>query len=248
MSSLSQTVSSRRDFVKLSLLTAASSVWGVTAPAHAKDVSDSIADIINVGHSPLTLPPLPYASDSLAPAISATTVNVHYNRHHKGYFDNISKMVAGTALADVSLEELIGLSLLDANRASLFNNAAQAWNHNFYWRSLTPIAGRPAGKLKAMIERDFGSTDNLCKELAAQASGQFGSGWAWLVVDKGHLKTSKTSNADLPFIHGQRPLLTIDVWEHAYYLDYQNRRAEYVSAVLLKLLNWDFAMENLEHA
>jgi Fe-Mn family superoxide dismutase len=198
---------------------------------------------------PITLPPLPYPEDALAPVISAYTIGFHYGKHHKGYVDNLNKLIAGTELADAPLEKIITATAGVADKQSLFNNAAQIWNHNFYWKSMKPGGGgKPTGELAKQIDAAFGNYDNFKKELATAATTQFGSGWAWLVAEKGALKVVKTSNADLPLIHGQTPLLTIDVWEHAYYLDYQNRRADYVNAVIDKLLNWDFATENLAKA
>jgi Fe-Mn family superoxide dismutase len=191
---------------------------------------------------------LPYPDDALAPAISPRTVGVHYGKHHRGYIDNTNALVAGTRFADLSLGELVQQTAGDPALTKLFNNAAQAWNHAFYWRSLTPRGGAPAGALAARIDADFGSFAALLAELSAAATGQFGSGWAWLVLDAGSLRVLSTANADTPLAHGKVPLLTIDVWEHAYYLDYENRRADYVAAVLEKLLSWDFAAQNLAQA
>ncbi|WP_429289900.1 superoxide dismutase [Paraburkholderia sp. CI3] len=198
--------------------------------------------------SPLALPALPYPESALEPIISAKTIGFHYGKHHKAYFDNIAKLVVNTPFADMSLEELVLASAGRADREALFNNAAQAWNHNFYWSSMTPAPQAPQGQFKAMIERDFGSFDNLKKALVTTSASQFGSGWGWLVVDRATLKVVKTSNADVPFVHGMQPLLTVDVWEHAYYLQYQNRRPDYVAAVLDKLINWEFAASNLARA
>lgn len=192
------------------------------------------------------LPPLPYAEDALAPVISANTLVFHYGKHHKGYVDNLHKLTAGTELAGLSLESIIGRTAGKADKAAVFNNAAQAWNHTFYWRSLRPNGGgEPPAALKQRIEASFGSLDACKKELAAAAAAQFGSGWVWLVLDGEALKVVKTGNAGTPLTRGARPLLTIDVWEHAYYLDYQNRRADYVNAVLGDLINWGFAADNL---
>jgi Fe-Mn family superoxide dismutase len=236
----------RRSFLQTSVLAAATAALSVAGgPAAAAERTSLLVD---VGASPLMLPPLPYAQDALAPVISANTVGFHYGKHHKGYYDTIAKLTAGTPMAELTLEQLVVQSAGDTSRATLFNNAAQAWNHNFYWNSLSPRQQTPSGKLAELIQRDFGSLDALRRALATACVGQFGSGWGWLVLEQGHLKVVKTSNADLPFIHGQRPLLTIDVWEHAYYLDVQNRRADYVDAVLAKILNWDFAAQNLSYA
>ena len=193
-----------------------------------------------------TLPPLPYADNALDPVISTNTIGFHYGKHHKAYVDNLNKLVAGTEFADLPLEKIIAATADQAERAAIFNNAAQTWNHTFYWRSLRPKGGgEPPAALKQKIETSFGSVDACKKELETAATTQFGSGWAWLVLDGDKLKVVKTSNADVPLTKGMKPLLTIDVWEHAYYLDYQNRRADYVNAVLDKLINWGFAADNL---
>lgn len=193
------------------------------------------------------LPPLPYAQNALEPVISANTTSFHYGKHHKGYVDNLNKLVVGTEFAGMSLEKIIAATAGKADKAAIFNNASQAWNHAFYWNSLTPNGGgEPPAALKTRIEASFGSVDACKKELATAATAQFGSGWAWLVLDGDKLKVVKTANADSPLTKGMKPLLTIDVWEHAYYLDYQNLRADYVNAVLDKLINWGFAADNLE--
>jgi len=195
--------------------------------------------------SPLVLPPLPYAENALEPVITAKTISFHYGKHHKGYVDNLNKLIAGTEFADLSLEEIIASTAGRPERAAIFNNAAQTWNHTFYWKSMRPQGGEePPAALKQRIEASFGSVDACKKELASAAVSQFGSGWAWLVLEAGILKVVKTANADVPLRTGMKPLLAIDVWEHAYYLDYQNRRADYVSAVLDKLINWEFALQN----
>jgi len=192
------------------------------------------------------LPPLPYADNALDPVISANTVGFHYGKHHKGYFDNLNKLVAGTEFADLSLEQIIAKTAGKTEKTAIFNNAAQTWNHTFYWRSLKPRGGgEPPSVLKQKIEASFGAVDACKKELSTAAMAQFGSGWVWLALDGDKLKVLKTGNADMPLTTGVKPLLTIDVWEHAYYLDYQNRRADYVAAVLDKLICWDFAAENL---
>jgi len=196
--------------------------------------------------SPIVLPPLPYADNALDPVISANTISFHYGKHHKGYVDNLNKLIAETEFADMTLEKIIAGTAGNAEKAAIFNNAAQVWNHTFYWRSLKPKGGgEPPAELKKKIEASFGTVDACRKEWSAAAMAQFGSGWAWLVLDGDNLKVVKTSNADLPLTRGIKPLLTIDVWEHAYYLDYQNRRADYVNAVIDKLINWSFAAENL---
>ena len=193
------------------------------------------------------LPPLPYAENALEPVISANTINFHYAKHHKGYVDNLNKLIAGTEFAGLPLEKIITETAGKPDKAAIFNNAAQAWNHAFYWRSLSSKGGgEPSADLKQKIEASFGTVDACRKELATAATTQFGSGWAWLALDGGKLTVIKTGNADSPLAKGMKPLFTIDVWEHAYYLDYQNRRADYVSAVLEKLINWSFAADNLK--
>ncbi|HEX7328420.1 MAG TPA: superoxide dismutase [Casimicrobiaceae bacterium] len=196
-----------------------------------------------------TLPPLPFAEGALAPVISANTLSFHYGKHHKAYVDNLNNLIKGTELESATLEKIIGDAAGKAERAGVFNNAAQIWNHTFYWSSLTPGGGgKPSGRLASMIDSDLGGYDQFRKDFAAAAVSQFGSGWGWLVAEGGKLKIARTGNAEVPFTRGQTPLLTIDVWEHAYYLDYQNRRADYVNAVIDKLLNWGFAADKLPRA
>jgi Fe-Mn family superoxide dismutase len=195
--------------------------------------------------APHVLPPLPYADNALSPVISPNTIGFHYGKHHKGYVDNLNKLVAGTEFAELPLVKIIAATAGKADKTAIFNNAAQTWNHTFYWRSLRPTSAEPPAALKQKIEASFGSLDACKKELATAGLTQFGSGWAWLVLDGDKLKVVKTGNAEVPMTAGVKPLLTIDVWEHAYYLDYQNRRADYLNAVLEKLINWDFAAENL---
>jgi Fe-Mn family superoxide dismutase len=198
------------------------------------------------GAFPHVLPSLPYADNALSPVISGHTIGFHYSRHHKGYVDNLNKLIAGTEFADLTLTAIVTATAGKADKSAIFNNAAQDWNHTFYWRSLKPNGGgEPPAVLMPKIEASFGNLDACKKELAAAATTQFGSGWAWLVLDGDQLKVVKTGNAEVPLTTGMKPLLTIDVWEHAYYLDYQNRRADYVNAVLDKLINWGFAAENL---
>ena len=192
------------------------------------------------------LPPLPFADNALDPVISANTLSFHYGKHHKAYVDNLNKLVAGTEFADLSLEQVITATAGRADKAGIFNNAAQTWNHTFYWNSLVPKGGgEPPAALKQKIEASFGTVEACKQELATAATTQFGSGWAWLALDGDKLKVVKTANANVPLTEGMKPLLVIDVWEHAYYLDYQNRRADYVNAVLDKLINWGFAANNL---
>jgi len=195
-----------------------------------------------------SLPALPYAEDALAPVISAQTIGFHYGKHHRTYVDNLNKLIANTEFEGQSLEKIVLATAGKADRAGIFNNAAQVWNHTFYWNSMTPKGGgAPKGKLAEKIEA-LGGLDKVKTDLANAAVARFGSGWAWLVADGDALKIVTTSNAEVPLTQGQTPLLTIDVWEHAYYLDYQNRRADHVKAVIDKLFNWDFAAENLARA
>jgi Fe-Mn family superoxide dismutase len=200
----------------------------------------------SVSSAPILLPPLPYEQSALQPVISANTLSFHYGKHHKTYVDNLNKLVTGTEFSDMPLEQIVKASADEAKHTAIFNNAAQAWNHTFYWRSLKPKGGgEPPAVLKSLMDSSFGSVDACKKELSAAAVGQFGSGWAWLVLDGGKLKVEKTGNAHTPLTQAAKPLLTIDVWEHAYYLDYQNRRADHVNALLDSLINWEFAAENL---
>jgi len=188
-----------------------------------------------------TLPPLPYAKDALAPHISAETLDFHYGKHHQAYVTNLNKLVEGKPEEKKSLEEIILSS-----DGGTFNNAAQIWNHTFYWSSMKPHGGgQPTGDLLAAITRDFGSFDKFKEDFTTAATTQFGSGWAWLVLKSGKLSVTKTGNADLPLKHGQKALLTIDVWEHAYYIDYRNARPKYIETFLTSLANWDFALANL---
>jgi len=193
-----------------------------------------------------TLPPLPYADTALEPVITANTLSFHYGKHHKTYVDNLNNLVKGTDFESATLEKIINDTAGKPDKAPLFNNAAQIWNHTFYWNSMrSGGGGKPTGRIAQMIDASFGSQDNFRKEFSATTVSQFGSGWGWLVQDGGALKVVKTGNAEVPFTKGQKPLLTIDVWEHAYYLDHQNKRAAYVDAVIDKLLNWEFAAQNL---
>jgi len=193
------------------------------------------------------LPELPYEQNALEPVISTKTIGFHYGKHHQTYVNNLNKLIAGTDLEKKSLEDVVISTYGSADQAGIFNNAAQVWNHTFYWHCLSPNGGgEPPAALKKKIEASFGSFDTFKKKLLNAAVTQFGSGWAWLVLDIDKLKVTRTANADLPLAQNQKPLLTIDVWEHAYYLDYQNRRPDYVQAVLDKLVNWEFVARNLE--
>ncbi|MEY4841010.1 MAG: hypothetical protein RLZZ374_1918 [Cyanobacteriota bacterium] len=196
-----------------------------------------------------TLPALPYGPDALEPHISRQTLEFHHGKHHAGYVTNLNNLVAGTELEAKSLEDTITAVAGDASKAGVFNNAAQVWNHSFYWQCIKPGGGgSPTGALADKIAADFGGFDKFVEAFKAAGATQFGSGWAWLVLDGGTLKVTKTANADLPLAHGQTALLTMDVWEHAYYLDYQNRRPDYMTTFLDKLVNWDFVAANLAAA
>ena len=196
-----------------------------------------------------TLPPLPYPENALAPVISANTLSFHYGKHHKAYLDNLNKLIAGTEYEAATLEKIITDTAGKADKTPIFNNAAQTWNHTFYWNGLKPNGGgKPTGRIAQMIESDLGGYEQFKKDFAQAGVTQFGSGWAWLVAEGGKLKLVKTGNADNPLTKGQVPLLTLDVWEQAYYLDYQNRRPDHLSAAIDQLLNWDFANENLARA
>lgn len=204
-------------------------------------MKSSAARSTQSGHAPqFELPPLPYAEDALAPVISAETLRLHHGKHHKKYVDTMNQLLQQQPAQGSTLEEVVR-----ASSGKLFNNAAQAWNHDFYWKSLSPKGGRPQGALLAQIERDFGGYEAFAKKFAEAASGQFGSGWAWLVRRDGKLEVMTTSNAETPMAKGVQCLLTVDVWEHAYYVDYRNERDKYLAAVIGQRLNWDFAAGNL---
>jgi superoxide dismutase, Fe-Mn family len=191
------------------------------------------------------LPPLPYAKDALQPHMSAETLDFHHGKHHKAYADKLKSLLEGKPEANRGLEEII----LAAPEGPVFNNAAQVWNHTFFWHSMKPQGGgAPSGELAQAINRDFGSFDAFKEQFVAAAVNRFGSGWAWLVGEGGKLKIVSTANADLPMKHGQKALLTCDVWEHAYYIDYRNARQKFVEVFLANLANWDFAAQNLRGA
>ncbi len=229
---------SRRTFVQGTMVGAAVLAHaGFLKPAWAKKDS---------GGPAWEVPPLPYPENGLEPHISAKTLSFHYGKHHLGYAAKLKELVQGTPFEAMRLEEIIQATAGKAEHQAVFNNAAQVWNHTFYWRSLRPGGGgEPDVALTQRIIKDFGSPQAFMEQFRAAAVGVFGSGWAWLVEEAGVLKIVKTSNADTPIAHGQKPLLTVDVWEHAYYLDYQNRRADYVQAVLNHLIDWSFAAKNL---
>ncbi|MGZ3418630.1 MAG: superoxide dismutase [Polyangiales bacterium] len=188
------------------------------------------------------LPPLPYAKNALVPHISEETLEFHYGKHHQAYMNNLKAALEGKPEGNKSLEEVIKDS-----SGGVFNNSAQVWNHSFFWNCMKPNGGgKPTGELASMIDRDFGGYDKFKEEFTKTCVTQFGSGWGWLVEDGGKLALMQTSNADLPMKHGKKALLTIDVWEHAYYIDYRNLRPKFVETVIDKLLNWDFALQNLK--
>ncbi len=195
----------------------------------------------------VSLPDLPYELDALEPHVSRRTLEFHHGKHHKAYVEKTNKLIKGTKLETASIEEIIKASAKEGGE--LFNNAAQVWNHTFYWSSLAPKGGgKPTGAIAKAIDSAFGDHGAFRKAFTEAATGQFGSGWAWLVLDRDTVKVTKTGNADTPMVHGQTALLTLDVWEHAYYLDYQNRRPDYVSTYLDHLVNWEFANANLAAA
>ncbi|HTX54390.1 MAG TPA: superoxide dismutase [Candidatus Baltobacteraceae bacterium] len=194
----------------------------------------------------IALPPLPYAENALEPHYSAKTISFHYGKHHKTYVDNINKLIAGTPLENKSIEEIVKASAGDSAKAGMFNNSAQVWNHTFFWNCMKPGGGGgPQGELARKIDTAFGGYEKFAEQFKATAVGRFGSGWGWLVMDGTNLKIVSTSNAETPMAANQTALLTVDVWEHAYYLDYQNRRPDFVQAFLDHLVNWDFVAANL---
>jgi Fe-Mn family superoxide dismutase len=197
---------------------------------------------------PFKLPPLPYAPEALAPVISSNTLGFHHGKHHNAYVTNLNGLLENNdALKSKPMIEIIKASAGDASKAGIFNNAAQIWNHTFFWNSLRAGGGgKPSGKMAQLIDESFGSYDEFKKQFSTTTVGQFGSGWGWLCLEGGKLTIRKTGNAETPLtVAGVKPLLTIDVWEHAYYLDYQNRRPDFVGAVIDKLLNWEFAESNM---
>ena len=197
----------------------------------------------------IELPKLPYGLDALAPHVSKTTLEFHHGKHHKAYVDKTNELIAGSDFAGKSLEDIVQAAAGKKDKVALFNNSAQAWNHNFLWHSMSPDGGgKPSGALAERLEKDLGGVAGFADAFKKAATGQFGSGWAWLSLADGKLEISATGNADTPLVHGKTPLLTLDVWEHAYYLDYQNRRPDYVSTFLDKLVNWEFAASNLQKA
>jgi Fe-Mn family superoxide dismutase len=209
--------------------------------------AQDIAGFRFTGKYPFALPALPYTRDALTPHISADTLDYHHTKHHNAYVNNLNALLEKGGMSDLSLEEIIINTRNDLGNVGVFNNAAQVWNHTFYWHCMQEKGGgRPAKELLEQIIKDFESYEDFCTAFSKAALAQFGSGWAWLVwdYDQSRLLITKTSNADIPICYGQCPILTIDVWEHAYYLDYQNRRADYVSIFLNHLVNWVFAENN----
>lgn len=237
-SSMSLQSPARRALLRTGIVTAAWCGFGGAAGLYSRAATAA----------PLAVAPLPYAENALAPVISAQTLGFHYGKHHRGYADTLNQKIAGTEFADLPLAAIIQATAGKPELAPIFNPAAQVWNHTFYWQSLTPKGGAPDKMLAQKLEQAFGGLAQFKTQMLTAATAQFGSGWAWLVAEAGQLKIVKTANAETPLTGAQVPLLTIDVWEHAYYLDYQNRRADYVTAVLDKLLNWSFAAENLSRA
>ncbi len=195
------------------------------------------------------LPDLPYSQDALAPHINAQTLAIHHGKHHNAYVQNLNKLIEGTDLAGKSLEDVVKATAGKPDKASIFNNAAQVWNHTFYWHSMKPKGGgKPTGAIAQKITADFGSYEKFVELFSQAGATQFGSGWAWLCLKNGKLEVTKTANAETPLTMGMTPLLTMDVWEHAYYLDFQNRRPDYIKTFLEHLVNWDFANQNLAKA
>lgn len=189
----------------------------------------------------IELPDLPYAQNALEPHISARTLEFHHGKHHRAYVGNVNKLIEGTDLAGKELESIVKMTEGDESKIAIFNNAAQVWNHSFYWQCMKlKGGGQPTGDVAEKINTDFGSYEKFAEAFKNAGFTQFGSGWAWLIIKDGKLEIMKTANADTPLAHGLKPILTVDVWEHAYYLDYQNRRADYLSAFLTNLVNWDF--------
>ena len=197
---------------------------------------------------PFILPDLPFSDNALEPHMSAKTFSFHHKKHHNAYVVNLNNLLENSDMKNSSLEEIIFNSANDASKLGIFNNAAQIWNHSFFWHCMKPNAGGlPTGEISRLIDRDFGSFENFVTQFKIAATTQFGSGWAWLALDEdSKLIVIKTSNADLPMVHGKKALLTIDVWEHAYYLDFQNLRANYFDIFIKNLVNWDFVNEMLK--
>ncbi len=236
---------SKRKFIKIISLSPA--IFFAACNSKIFNKTATLTNFSGVKMSKIELPQLPYAHNALAPHISENTINFHYNKHHQAYVTNLNNLIAGTELEGKSLEEIIKISANDKSKAGIFNNAAQVWNHTFYWNSMKPNGGsKPSGEILAKIESDFGSYENFITEFKQAGATQFGSGWAWLVLDGDKLKITKTSNAETPLTTAAKPLMTMDVWEHAYYLDFQNARPSYIDTFLNHLVNWDFVAKNLK--
>lgn len=227
----------RREFLKVSAGAGAAALFYLTGFGCSSRTEDAR----------FGLPDLPYPADALEPHISERTVRLHYGKHHAGYVAKTKQGAKGTRYGSMDLTEIIRRARGKSEATALYNNAAQAFNHNFYWHSLTPKGGggKPTGVMKALLDKAFGSYDGFRRAFLSRAGAQFGSGWIWLVQDEDQVKITATSNADTPVAYGEVPLLTVDLWEHAYYLDYQNRRTDYVTVCLDHLLNWNFAEKNL---
>ena len=207
-------------------------------------MSEIINETVNQNKFPFELPALPYDKDALQPHMSSETFSFHHEKHHNAYVQNLNKLLSESPMKEMGLEEIIKSSAKDPNKAGIFNNAAQIWNHSFFWHSMRANGGgKPSGVLLEKIEGDFGSYEEFAGKFKTAGATQFGSGWAWLVYDlsEGKLKVIKTPNAETPITEGQIPVLTCDVWEHAYYIDYQNKRPDYISVFLEHLANWEFA-------
>ncbi|MFT6332492.1 MAG: Fe-Mn family superoxide dismutase [Lentimonas sp.] len=240
---------SKRKLIKTTILGSFIGFAGLFLSQKNRNIFTSNSNQIKKKIMTFQLPNLPYAKNALEPHMSENTLNFHYGKHHQAYVTNLNKLIEGSDLAEESLEKVIKISAADASKAGVFNNAAQVWNHTFYWNSMKPNGGgKPNGELLAKIEADFGSFENFVTEFKTAGATQFGSGWAWLVLENGKLKVTKTANALTPLTTDATPLLTMDVWEHAYYLDFQNARPTYMATFLDKLVNWDFVAQNLKNA
>ncbi len=243
---------SKRKFIKTALLSSAFLVSTCGASVFRFKKNEEVSALLKINNNQessmtIELPKLPYEKNALAPHISENTINFHYGKHHQAYVTNLNNLIAGSDLAGKSLEEIIKISAADKTKAGIFNNSAQVWNHTFYWNSMKPNGGgKPTGEVLAKIEADFGSYENFVAEFKNAGATQFGSGWAWLVLEDGKLKVTKTGNAETPLTTSAKPLMTMDVWEHAYYLDFQNARPTYIDTFLNHLVNWDFVAANLK--
>ena len=195
----------------------------------------------------IQFPDLPYSEEALEPHISAKTLQFHHGKHHKSYVEKVNNLIKGTEFENQDMEDIIRKTHDDSGNTAIFNNTAQAWNHSFYWHCMKPNGGgQPAGEIAERLRSAFGSFDKFVEEFKNAGATQFGSGWGWLVLDEDQLKVVKTLNAETPLASGKKPLLTVDVWEHAYYLDYQNKRPDYLTTFIEKLINWDFVNSNLK--